>query len=111
MGEGSQGQAQLRARLEQAYAACVGQVSWTPERQAEALSWSLDVAGQRVSAIVSQQHRGSYGKAAVLVAACAETLRLRGKAQEAGELLNDVRNRFPRHRAFQAELNATVRRQ
>jgi hypothetical protein len=44
----------------------------------------------------------------VLIAAGAEALRLRGKGKEADALLDDVRNRFPRHRAFQADLKAVV---
>jgi len=86
--EGSQGQAQLRARLERTYAACFPGGSWSPDQQADILSWCLDVTSRRVSTIGSEQHRGSYGNAAVLVAACAETLRLRGRAQEAGALMH-----------------------
>ena len=77
-------------------------------QQEQVLSWCLDVAQQRVNAIVGNQHRRSYPKAAVLIAACAEVLRLRGKGGEADALLDDVRNRFPRHRAFQADLKAAV---
>lgn len=47
-------------------------------RQERFLSWCLDVAQQRVNAIASNQHRGSYDKAAVLTVACAEVLGLRG---------------------------------
>ena len=77
-------------------------------QQEQVLSWCLDVAQQRVDAIVGNQHRRSYPKAAMLIAACAEVLRLRGKGGEADALLDDVRNRFPRHRAFQADLKAAV---
>ena len=95
-------------RLERAYAARLSDASLPRDRQAQVLSWCLDVAKRRVEAIVSNQHRGSYDKAAELTAACAETLRLRGENDEADAILNDVRNRFPRHRAFQAELNTAV---
>jgi len=74
------------------------------------LAWSLDVTKQRLNAIVSNQHRGSYDKAAVLLAACAETLRLRENGGEANALLDDAPQRFPRHRAFQAEVKAAVAR-
>jgi len=70
----------------------------------------LDVVRRRVDAIVRNQHRGSYDKAALLLAACAELLRVLGKAQEATALLDDIRQRFPRHRTFQTELQAAVRR-
>lgn len=97
-------------RLERAYADRLSTASLSHGQQEQVLSWCLDVAQQRVNAIVSNQHRGSYGKAAVLIAACMEVLRLRGKGKEAGVLLDDVRDRFPRHRAFQAELKAAVQR-
>jgi hypothetical protein len=97
-------------RLERAYADRLSTASLSHGKQEQVLSWCLDVAQQRVNAIVGNQRRGSYGKAAVLIAACAEVLRLRGKGKEAGTLLDDVRNRFPRHRAFQAELKAAVQR-
>ena len=86
------------------------ETSLPSDRQADMLAWCLDVAQRRIDAIVSNQHRGSYDKAALLLAACAELLRLLGKAQEAAALLDDVRQRFPRHRAFQTELQAAVRR-
>jgi len=95
-------------RLESAYADRLSTTSLSHGQQEQVLSWCLDVAQQRVNAIVGNQHRRSYPKAAVLIAACAEVLRLRGKGKEAGMLLDDVRNRFPRHRAFQAELKAAV---
>jgi hypothetical protein len=95
-------------RLERAYADRFSTASLSHGKQEQVLSWCLDVAQQRVNAIVGNQHRRSYGKAAMLIAACAEVLRLRGRSGEAGTLLDDVRNRFPRHRAFQAELKAAV---
>jgi hypothetical protein len=42
----------------------------------------------------------------VLISACVEVLRSRGNRQEASLLLAEVRNRFPRHRAFLKELSA-----
>ncbi|MFQ5593561.1 MAG: hypothetical protein ACE5HA_05380 [Anaerolineae bacterium] len=97
-------------RLERAYAEELANVSLSREKQEEVLTWCLDVAQQRVNAIVSNQHRKAYGKAAVVITACAEVLRLRGNEGEAGSLLNEVRNRFPRHRAFHAELKAAIQR-
>lgn len=97
-------------RLERAYAEVFANVSLGREKQAERLAWCLDVAQERVNAIVSNQYRKSYGKAAVVITACAEVLRLRGSAKEAGSLLSEVRNRFPRHRAFQAEMDTAVQR-
>jgi len=104
------GEASLLTRLQQAYMEYLPETSWPRDQQVEMLAWCLDVAQRRSDAIVSNQHRGSYDKAALLLAACAELLRLLGKVQEAAALLDDVRQRFPRHRAFQAELQAAVRR-
>ncbi len=95
-------------RLERIYGECLPKVPLSQDKQAEFLSWCLEVAKLRVNAIVSNQHRGSYDKAAVLIAGCAEMLRLWGRDQEAEAILDDVRRGFPRHRAFQAELKAAV---
>lgn len=107
---GGSGEDQVRQRLERAYAELFAKVSLSHDRQEEILSWCLDVTQQRVNAIVSGQHRGSYDKAAMLTAACAEVLRLRQNQQVARSLVDEISNRFPRHRAFQAELKAAVQR-
>ena len=104
------GEASLLTRLQRAYLEYLPEASLPREQQAEILAWCLDVAQRRIDAIVSNQHRGSYDKAALLLAACAELLRVLGKAQEAAALLDDIRQRFPRHRTFQTELQAAVRR-
>jgi hypothetical protein len=100
----------LPKRLERAYADALSAASLSKSKQQEFLSWCLEVAQKRTQAIVGGQHRGSYGKAAVLIAACVETLQLRGRGEEAAALLDDVRNQFPRHRAFQSELDAAMPR-
>ncbi len=100
----------LLQRLERAYAAQLPQVRLSAAQQEQLLAWCLDVAQQRVQAIVGGQHRRSYDKAAVLTAACAETLRLRGDGAAASALVSAVRERFPRHRAFQAEMESALRR-
>jgi tetratricopeptide (TPR) repeat protein len=97
-------------RLERIYADRFAQVSLSPDRQEALLPWCLDVAQQRAAAIVSGQHRKSYDKAAVLTTACAEVLRLRGNREAAGAFVSEIRNRFPRHSAFQAELKTAVQR-
>jgi hypothetical protein len=95
-----------RAYTEQFAAAAPG---LSTDQQERYLSWCLDVAQQRVDAIVGNKHRRSYDKAAVLTVACAEVLRLRGDQAAADALVNDVRGRFPRHRAFQAEMDNALR--
>jgi tetratricopeptide (TPR) repeat protein len=104
------GEASLLTRLQHAYMEYLPATSWPSDQQADMLAWCLDVVQRRIDAIVSNQHRGSYDKAALLLAACAELLRLLGKAQEAAALLDEARQRFPRHRAFQTELQAAIRR-
>lgn len=104
------GEASLLTRLQHAYMEYLPETALPGDQQVEMLAWCLDVAQRRSDAIVRNQHRGSYDKAALLLAACAELLRLLGKAQEAATLLDDMRQRFPRHRAFQTELQAAVRR-
>jgi tetratricopeptide (TPR) repeat protein len=104
------GEASLLIRLQHAYTECLPEIALTSDQQAELLTWCLDVAQRRIDAIVSNQHRGSYDKAALLLASCTELLRLLGKAQEARALLDEVRQQFRRHRAFQAELQTAVRR-
>jgi len=95
-------------QLECTYTQAISQASLSNGKPEKILSWCVDVAKRRVSAIVEEKRRSSYDKAAMLIAACAEVLQLRGNNEAAGSLLNDVRNRFPRHRAFQAELNAAI---
>ena len=97
-------------RLERTYTERLANASLTTDQQKELLSWCQHVAMQRTDDIVGNQHRGSYGKAAELTAACAETLQLQGETGEADAFLDDARNRFPRHRAFQSELDAATLR-
>jgi hypothetical protein len=95
-------------RLERAYAERIATTSLSRDKQEQFLSWCLDVAKKRMTAIVGEQHRGSYDKAAVLMIACAEVLRARDDRKGADAVLNEARERFPRHRSFQAELNARM---
>jgi len=104
------GEASLLVRLQHAYTECLPEVALTRRQQAAFLAWCQDVVRRRVDAIVSNQHRGSYDRAALLLASCTEVLRVLGKAQEARVLLSDIRQQFRRHRAFQAELQVAVQR-
>ena len=82
-----------------------------PTSQAEdLLAWCRDVAEKRAVAIVDGKHRKSYWKAALLATAVAETLTRRGQEVEATKLLQRLRDRFPRHRAFLSELRAAESR-
>ena len=66
--------------------------------------WCLNTAQKRVVTIVANQHRKSYDKAATLIVACAEVLSVVGDLSLGESLVNEIRDRFPRHRAFHAEL-------
>lgn len=102
-------EATLTDRLNGAYAELLRNASLPQEQQEQYLAWCQKVATERVNGIVGGQHRRSYGKAAVLIGACTEVLRLRGNDQAAQMLLDEIRGRFPRHRAFQAELSAALK--
>jgi hypothetical protein len=69
----------------------------------EIISWCMIAVENRISAIVSNQHRGAYDRAALLTAACAEALKYRNPP-EAFNFFQRIKNKFPRHSAFQAEL-------
>jgi hypothetical protein len=101
-------QGAVRQRLGRAYTQQCATASLGDDQQQEFLSWCLGVARQRVDAIVGGQRRQSYNKAAVLTVACAETLRLRGEDEAARALVAETRERFPRHRAFQAEMDRAL---
>ena len=98
----------LIQRLERAYKEEIPSISLSNGEQNDLMAWCLETATKRATAIVKDQHRGSYDKAAVVIAACAETLRLRGKDDQAESVLAEIRNRFPRHRAFLAELDTAT---
>jgi hypothetical protein len=64
------------------------------------------VARNRIAGIVENQHRSSYDKAATLAFACAEVFHRRGQADKAQRFLDEVSEKFPRHRTFQSEFQA-----
>ena len=98
----------LLERLARAYVERFATGELNADQQERYLSWCLDVAQQRANAIVSNQYRGSYDKAAVVTVACAEVLRLRGDQAAADALVSEVRGRFPRHSAFQREMKSAL---
>ena len=106
----SSGTDTIQARLEPVYAQLLRGELLSRDQQEKFLAWCLDVAQRRAAAIVGNQYRKSYGKAATVTVACAEVLQLRGDQQEANRFVDDIRTRFPRHHAFQAELKAALQR-
>ncbi len=79
-------------------------VTLTGGEEQEYLAWCVGEATRRVDAIVGGQHRKSYGKAAVLLAAVAEALTGRRKRSEAAALIDGYHQKYFRHRAFRQEL-------
>lgn len=70
--------------------------------------WCIDEIGHRVDAIVSNQHRGSYHKAAGLLVAMAEALANREEKQEGMDLIERYRSKYPRHTAFKSEITQAL---
>jgi hypothetical protein len=81
-----------------------GLLQLTKEQEEFYLNWCIDQIGRRADAIVSNQHRGSYYKAAQLLTAAAETLANRGRKQEGLDLVERYRNKYPRHTTFKSEV-------
>lgn len=73
------------------------------------LKWCKDEIGCRIDAIVSNQYRGSYPKAAGLLVAMAETLANRGEKQEGMDLIERYKNRYPRHIAFKSKITQALK--
>lgn len=65
-----------------------------------------NVIDDRVNAIVSGYHRGSYGKAALLGAALGEVEESMGTPQGKRRRVEKYLLAFPKHRAFQSEMRA-----
>jgi hypothetical protein len=108
--ETARGASQQPKQLEHIYAGEVSNWRLRPDKQETLLNWCLTVSKRRVAQIVGEQIRRSYDNAAALSAACAELLRIRGQAEAGRKLLDDLYARYPRHRAFLAELDAATGR-
>jgi len=85
-----------------------GSIQLTLEQEEFYLKWCKDEIGRRVDAIVSNQHRGSYHKAAGLLVAMAETLANREAKQEGMDLIERYRSKYPRHTAFKSEVKEAL---
>ena len=94
----------LLLNLEKIYAELLADAS---EISDEKLNWCLNTAEARVNGIVSKQRRGAYDRAALLTAACTETLKSI-KSSEARIFFDRIKSRFPRHSSFQAELRQVM---
>ncbi|MEA1871097.1 MAG: hypothetical protein U9N00_02755 [Candidatus Bipolaricaulota bacterium] len=100
----------LLRQLKDAYTTHLSKALLNTKKQEQILSWSLEMVKRRVEAIVGGQHRKSYNKAAEITVAAVEMLQLREENRRAELLLDETRDRFPRHRSFQAELVVAIKR-
>ncbi len=100
----------LGGRLQRAYRVLMARVTLDTDQAVRFQSWCVEITRKRVAAIVGNQHRGSYAKAATLTLACVEALRRRGQEQEADRVLAEVCEQFPRHRNFQDQLKVAIAR-
>lgn len=79
------------------------------EDKKKILKYLQKITDKRVEAIVSGQHRGSYGKAAALGAALGEAEEAMGITYGKTIRLRRYLDQFPRHRAFKSEINAFLK--
>lgn len=68
------------------------------------INWLQSIIEKRVDAIVSNGHRGSYFKAAILVVALAEVFES-NNIQQKQEFVNKYHQKYSRHSSFRKELN------
>lgn len=82
-----------------------------PAGPAERHRWLAAAAatvGERVDAVVGNKHRKAYARVAALVVAHAEALTVAGKASDGPAYIAGVRGKYPRHTAFQGELDTAI---
>jgi len=84
-------------------------IELTEEQKAFYLQWCCKEIGKRVDAIISNQYRKSYYKAADLLVAMAETMANMGEGQKGVDLIEKYRRKYPRHSAFKGELNRSMK--
>lgn len=73
------------------------------ETDKKMVDWCLNASHKRVEDIVINQHRKAYDRAALVTAACTETLQIINPS-EATNFFWKIQNKFPRHSSFQVEL-------
>ncbi len=97
-------------RFERALEQIIQSTTLTKEEAQEYIDWCVTEVGQRVAAIVGEQHRGSYAKAATLLIAMAEVLVRQGLFSRAIAFVNKYRQKYHRHSSFQRDLQAAIER-
>ena len=95
----------LSERFSNAMEDVIRSVNLTGEERAEYTRWCIEETGKRVDAIVGEKHRNSYNKAAALLVATAEMLEIQKDRKTGEDLVDEYRNKYHRHSAFQSELS------
>ena len=73
------------------------------------LAWLLQETTARIQAIVGNQHRTSYHKAAMLLAVLVQTYSSLGWQQEGRDLISQIETRYSRYSSFRAEIRKACR--
>ncbi|MFH1825254.1 MAG: hypothetical protein ABH873_08560 [Candidatus Firestonebacteria bacterium] len=76
------------------------------EERIKQVEWVKITIEKRIDAIVSNKHRGSYDKAALLLFGCTETLNMLDKSDEAQSFFNKIKLRYNHYSAFQREIKS-----
>jgi hypothetical protein len=88
----------------------VGTFDATDQQRRAWLAWARTAADARIAAIVEAKHRGAYERAAQLAVACAEAVAITEGPVAAARAIGELRDRYPRHVAFRAALDAATER-
>src|SRR5690554_74040 len=94
--------------LNQAMLMACRQTPLQPDEKQAWLHWCAETATERCHSIVSGQHRKAYARAATCVALCRETAQAMGQAASGDDLVQRIRQRYPRHTAFQRALDQAL---
>ena len=81
----------------------------SPAERRQWLATASATVDERVDAIVRNQHRRAYARAACLAVAHAEAVIVAGKASGGPAYLTGIREKYPRHSAFRGELDTATR--
>jgi len=88
----------------------ITQANTPAKRRRQWLAAAESVVARRVEAIVSNKNRGAYARAASLIVAYAEAQTITGTGTGNGhDYVAGMRQRYPRHTAFRAELDRATR--
>lgn len=99
----------LLEREERIYRETIAALHLDPEVERTFLAWCLRTARRRAEAILGKKRRRAYARAAELLAACSDVLRLRGEGKRADALVSSFRTRYSRFSAFQREFRRALR--